>query len=46
MLEEFGPSLYLADGPVVSFYGFPDPNPYWRSRVFQMAGCGYGRRLR
>lgn len=23
MLEEFGPSLYLANGPVVSFYGFP-----------------------
>lgn len=25
MLEEFGPSLYLADGPAVSFYGFPYP---------------------
>lgn len=25
MLEEFGPSLYSADGPVVSFYGFPYP---------------------
>lgn len=25
MLEEFGPSLYVADGPVVSFYGFPYP---------------------
>ena len=25
MLEEFAPSLYLADGPVVSFYGFPYP---------------------
>jgi len=25
MLEEFGPSLYLADGPVVSFLGFPYP---------------------
>ncbi len=25
MLEEFGPSLYLAGGPVVSFYGFPYP---------------------
>lgn len=25
MLEEFGPSLYLANGPVVSFYGFPYP---------------------
>ncbi len=21
MLEEFGPSLYLAEGPTVSFYG-------------------------
>ncbi|MDQ2878893.1 MAG: DUF4336 domain-containing protein [Pseudomonadota bacterium] len=25
MLEEFGPSLYLANGPVVSFHGFPYP---------------------
>lgn len=25
MLEEFGPSIYLADGPTVSFYGFPYP---------------------
>ena len=25
MLEEFGPSLYVADGPTVSFYGFPYP---------------------
>lgn len=25
MLEEFGPSLYLAEGPTVSFYGFPYP---------------------
>ena len=25
MLEEFGPSLYLADGPTVSFLGFPYP---------------------
>lgn len=25
MLEEFGPSLYVADGPVVSFFGFPYP---------------------
>ncbi len=25
MLEEFGPSLYVADGPVVSFHGFPYP---------------------
>ena len=24
MLEEFGPSLYSADGPAVSFFGFPD----------------------
>lgn len=23
MLKEFGPSLYMADGPAVSFYGFP-----------------------
>jgi len=25
MLEEFGPSLYTADGPTVSFMGFPYP---------------------
>jgi hypothetical protein len=25
VLEEFGPSLYLANGPTVSFYGFPYP---------------------
>ena len=25
MLEEFGPSLYAADGPTVSFMGFPYP---------------------
>ena len=25
MLEEFGPSLYLADGPTISFLGFPYP---------------------
>jgi len=24
-MEEFGPSLYVADGPTVSFYGFPYP---------------------
>jgi len=25
MLEEFGPALFVADGPVVSFFGFPYP---------------------
>jgi len=25
MLEEFGPSLYVAEGPTVSFFGFPYP---------------------
>ena len=25
MLTEFGPSLFVAEGPVVSFYGFPYP---------------------
>lgn len=25
MLTEFGPSLYVAEGPTVSFYGFPYP---------------------
>jgi len=24
-LEEFGPSIYIVDGPTVSFYGFPYP---------------------
>ncbi|MBS1269768.1 MAG: hypothetical protein MAG794_00719 [Gammaproteobacteria bacterium] len=25
MLEELGPSLYVVEGPTVSFYGFPYP---------------------
>ena len=25
MLKDFGPSLYVADGPTVSFYGIPYP---------------------
>ncbi len=25
MFKEFGPSLYVVDGPIVSFYGFPYP---------------------
>lgn len=25
MFDEFGPSLFVADGPIVSFYGFPYP---------------------
>ncbi len=25
MLKEFGPSIYVAEGPTVSFYGFPYP---------------------
>src|SRR6185437_9757095 len=25
MLEQFGPCLYFADGPTVSFFGFPYP---------------------
>lgn len=25
MLEPFGPNLYVAEGPIVSFYGFPYP---------------------
>ena len=25
MLEEFGPSLYVAEGPTVPFFGFPYP---------------------
>ena len=25
MLEEFGPSLYVTDGSMISFFGFPYP---------------------
>ncbi|MGW8180059.1 MAG: DUF4336 domain-containing protein, partial [bacterium] len=25
MLEAFGPNLYVAEGPIVSFFGFPYP---------------------
>jgi hypothetical protein len=25
LLEPFGPSLWIVDGPVVDFYGFPYP---------------------
>jgi hypothetical protein len=35
MLEEFGPSLYAADGPTVSFFGFPYPT---RMAVAQLTG--------
>ncbi|MEE4361031.1 MAG: DUF4336 domain-containing protein [Pseudomonadales bacterium] len=34
LLERFGPSLHLADGPVVSFYGFPYPT---RMAIAQLA---------
>lgn len=37
MLEEFGPSLYVADGPSVSFYGFPYPT---RMAVARLADGG------
>lgn len=33
MLEEFAPSLYVADGPIVSFYGFPYPTRMAVSRL-------------
>jgi hypothetical protein len=37
MLEQFGPGLYLAEGPSVSFFGFPYPT---RMAVAQLAdGC-------
>ncbi|MCB1670158.1 MAG: DUF4336 domain-containing protein [Gammaproteobacteria bacterium] len=35
MLEEFGPSLFVADGPVVSFYGFPYST---RMAIVRLAG--------
>ncbi len=34
MLEAFGPSLYVADGPTVSFFGFPYPT---RMAVVQLS---------
>jgi hypothetical protein len=34
MFEEFGPALFCADGPTVSFYGFPYPT---RMAVAQLA---------
>jgi hypothetical protein len=37
MLEEFGPSLYLADGPTVSFLSFPYPT---RMAVARLADGG------
>jgi hypothetical protein len=37
MLEEFGPSLYVAEGPTVSFYGFPYPT---RMAVAQLSDGG------
>jgi hypothetical protein len=37
MLEEFGPSIYVADGPTVSFFGFSYPT---RMAVVRLAdGC-------
>jgi hypothetical protein len=33
MLEEFGPSLYAADGPTVSFFGFPYPTRMAAARL-------------
>lgn len=37
MLEKFGPSLYVAEGPTVSFYGFPYPT---RMAVVRLSdGC-------
>ena len=35
MLQEFAPSLWLADGPTVSFYGFPYPT---RMAIVRLAG--------
>lgn len=37
MLVEFGPSIYVADGPIVSFYGFPYPT---RMAVVRLSGGG------
>lgn len=35
MLKEFAPSLYVAEGPIVSFYGFPYPT---RMAVVRLSG--------
>ena len=35
MLEKFGPSLYVAEGPTVSFYGFPYPT---RAAIVRLSG--------
>ena len=35
MLREFGPSIYVAEGPTVSFYGFPYPT---RMALVQLSG--------
>ncbi|MDX1817800.1 MAG: DUF4336 domain-containing protein [Marinobacter sp.] len=37
MLTEFAPSLYVADGPTVPFYGFPYPT---RMAVIELSGGG------
>ena len=37
MLEEFGPSIYVAEGPTVSFYGFPYPT---RMAVVRLSNGG------
>ena len=37
MLEEFGASLYLADGPIVPFFGFPYPT---RMAIAQLSEGG------
>jgi len=37
VLEEFGPSLYVAEGPLVSFYGFPYPT---RMAVVRLSNGG------
>jgi len=39
MLEEFGPSLYITDGPAVSFYGFPYPTRMAVARLSD--GCAW-----
>ena len=39
MLEPFGPSLYLADGPTVPFFGFPYPTRMALARLAAHGEC-------
>ena len=55
MCKEFGPSLYIVDGPTVPFYGFPYPTRMAVARLsvpslgierYVLAGWSVGRACR